>query len=606
MLSRGALLCSLLLFAIFASAQVPAFTIEFPGGQCVPAPVVFENTTQNVVSQLWTIEASFGIVTDTNSTAIQSYGSSGAGTWSVTLFVTYANGDTASASQTFVLAPPPVINGIYTTDSVGCVPFETCFYADVTANAPYSFAWNFCDSTTYNNTFPCVTFFDTGCYCATLIVTDLYGCTTDTSFADLVCVTDLNADFSGDVVYALCPPLEVNFSILTPDTSDLFFVSWDFGDSSAVSYMNNGYHEFTEPGCYDVTLIVMNNDGCTDSVFKPCYIQVDGPFAEVTTTVDAQCGPVTACFFIDSTNSINTLFCPGNGNTCIDIGFDTVCVTYDSLGVYNPTLLICDNVGCCYEKQLGPIYVDSVNAAFSVPSSSVCAPAAIQFTNDSYSALGTFFSNWEFGDGNTSDELHPNHVYTDTGCYNVTLIATGLGGCSDTLTLTDAVCVLQGVEANVIPDTALIACNPPYTVCFDASTSIGSFPLAFEWSMGTLDIGPAACYTFTTAGNYPVEAIVTDVTGCADTAIFNVTIATTVVNITASSTIPEVGESIIFSASPPVGSALFGRLRRTPVLFRVSCRLIRTSFNLCRKVFSRFVSMLFIPDAARKIALRLQ
>ena len=49
-----------------------------------------------------------------------------------------------------------------------------------------------------------------------------------------------------------------------------------------------------------------------------------------------------------------------------------------------------------------------------------CALSPLQFMNQSTSAL-TY--TWDFGDGDTSDEMNPIHVYEETGTYLVTLLA---------------------------------------------------------------------------------------------------------------------------------------------------------------------------------------
>ena len=62
--------------------------------------------------------------------------------------------------------------------------------------------------------------------------------------------------------------------------------------------------------------------------------------------------------------------------------------------------------------------------------------AEVTFTN--YSANATS-SIWDFGDGNTSTETSPTHVYDAGGVYEVTLTATGLdGSASDSLHLETA------------------------------------------------------------------------------------------------------------------------------------------------------------------------
>jgi len=54
-----------------------------------------------------------------------------------------------------------------------------------------------------------------------------------------------------------------------------------------------------------------------------------------------------------------------------------------------------------------------------------CVPHGVQFVNTS--AYGHSYL-WEFGDGNTSSEPEPYHVYEEAGIYQVRLMVTGDGG----------------------------------------------------------------------------------------------------------------------------------------------------------------------------------
>lgn len=58
-----------------------------------------------------------------------------------------------------------------------------------------------------------------------------------------------------------------------------------------------------------------------------------------------------------------------------------------------------------------------------------CEDYSVLFSNYSAGAEEYF---WDFGDGTTSDEFEPEHVYGDTGTYYVTLIANPGFACSDT------------------------------------------------------------------------------------------------------------------------------------------------------------------------------
>ncbi|MEL6924519.1 MAG: peptidylprolyl isomerase, partial [Bacteroidota bacterium] len=57
--------------------------------------------------------------------------------------------------------------------------------------------------------------------------------------------------------------------------------------------------------------------------------------------------------------------------------------------------------------------------------SAACIPFALQFVNTSSPASAPLVGyQWDFGDGNTSDEAAPNHEYMGSGNYTITLKAT--------------------------------------------------------------------------------------------------------------------------------------------------------------------------------------
>lgn len=69
-------------------------------------------------------------------------------------------------------------------------------------------------------------------------------------------------------------------------------------------------------------------------------------------------------------------------------------------------------------------------ALFSVSPTSGNAPLAVQFTDQSTGDITGW--SWDFGDGGSATQQHPQHTYTTAGIYNVTLAVTGPGG-TDTL-----------------------------------------------------------------------------------------------------------------------------------------------------------------------------
>src|SRR4030095_7946754 len=55
---------------------------------------------------------------------------------------------------------------------------------------------------------------------------------------------------------------------------------------------------------------------------------------------------------------------------------------------------------------------------------------AVNFTDQSAGAASW---SWIFGDGNMSNDENPIHTFEQPGIYSVTLITTGVNGCSDTV-----------------------------------------------------------------------------------------------------------------------------------------------------------------------------
>src|SRR5690606_8273557 len=86
-------------------------------------------------------------------------------------------------------------------------------------------------------------------------------------------------------------------------------------------------------------------------------------------------------------------------------------------------------------------YTDSVlvygipEIDFYIDKHLMCAPYLANFTNNS-SADAPISCLWEFGDGNTSTDANPSHLYPNPGLYDVTLSITVEDGCTASLTLT--------------------------------------------------------------------------------------------------------------------------------------------------------------------------
>lgn len=63
------------------------------------------------------------------------------------------------------------------------------------------------------------------------------------------------------------------------------------------------------------------------------------------------------------------------------------------------------------------------------------AAGAMRFKNNTTGNTADFKWSWNFGDGNSSTEMSPVHLYKVEGTYTVTLTVTDANGCSNTMTV---------------------------------------------------------------------------------------------------------------------------------------------------------------------------
>lgn len=189
-----------------------------------------------------TSSTSTGYLWNTSATT-QSITVSMGGLYSLT--VTDANGCTDAESVTLTMVPGPSVN----ISASGPTTFCQGGAVVLTANGGNSWSWS------TSATSQSVTATTTDVY--TVTATDANGCT---GLATQSVTVNANpvADFSSSA-----NALVVNFTDLS--TGAITNWDWTFGDGGT-SATANPSHTYLAPGTYTVTLIVMNDKGCADTV----------------------------------------------------------------------------------------------------------------------------------------------------------------------------------------------------------------------------------------------------------------------------------------------------------------------------------------------------
>jgi len=155
-----------------------------------------------------------------------------------------------------------------------------------------------------------------------------------------------------------------------------------------------------------------------------------------------------------------------------------------------------------YDDSDTPFTIARVpTASLTLAPNSGIVPLTVTFTDTSTSLVDSWL--WGFGDGLTSTLQHPNHVYTRTGVYTVTLAVSGPAG-SDSVTHTDAITV---TPPPLVADFGAhpILGTPPLTVTF---TDRSSGPPADRWTWvfgdGITDTLQHPAHVYTQTGAYTV------------------------------------------------------------------------------------------------------
>jgi len=318
------------------------------------------------------------------------------------------------------------------------------------------------------------------------------------------------ADFIADSV---CVGAMMNFTDMSSsninDTVSYWF--WNFGNYN-YAYQQNPYKTFLTPGIHNVTLIVhtISTNNCSDTITKPVLVY-DKPV--INFTPNNGCKGVPIEFHESSTLTYGTVnswqWTFGDGSASV---LQSPLHTYATDGYYDVKLISKSTHNCVdslkdsINIKSGPV-VDFVN-------SNACFGQDIQFTNKTLSTPWTDIieQSWDFGDGDQSVLINPDHVFIDSaGTYNVSLTEKSINGCIITKT--------KPVKVHEIPNAFFAAgnacANVPFQF-FDASTVVDDTIAHWLWNFDNLgtDSIKNPLFSFPSQGVYTVNLNITTTGGC--------------------------------------------------------------------------------------------
>ncbi|NJK84452.1 MAG: PKD domain-containing protein [Saprospiraceae bacterium] len=188
---------------------------------------------------------------------------------------------------------------------------------------------------------------------------------------------------------------------------------------------------------------------------------------------------------------------------------------YDSPGDFPVTLTATDINRCRDDVTKNLAYFPIPPLLIISPSDFTgCIPASIFFDNLSSPVDNNYDIQWEFGDGGTSVEISPTHLYERVGLYSVSLEITSPFGCKIDTIFRDLINVLPSPVADFTFSPTTLSNLEPTASFTDQSQNA----VRWQWQMGDIATLSAQnpVFTFPDTGLQAIQLIVTHPSGCQD------------------------------------------------------------------------------------------
>jgi PKD repeat protein len=306
-------------------------------------------------------------------------------------------------------------------------------FTDLSTNTPTSWNWTFGDGGTSTEQNPVHTYTTAGTYTVALAVANNDGSDTETKDAYII-VNSSNsapvAEFEADVT-SISVGGTVSFTDLSTNSPTSW--NWNFGDNQ-IATLQNPTHTYSTAGVYTITLEVSNANG-TDSEVKTNYITVtdgnavpDAEFTASSTTVAV--GGTVSFTDLTTNNPISWYWEFGDGGTSNEQNPN---YTYNTAGIYSVKLIATNINGSDTENKENYITVSAdglpPECNFDYSNTNISVGQSVLFTDISKNLPTSWL--WDFGDGQTSTEQHPYHIYLIEGTYTVSLTVSNEFGSDD-------------------------------------------------------------------------------------------------------------------------------------------------------------------------------
>ncbi len=332
-----------------------------------------------------------------------------------------------------------------------------------------------------------------------------------------------NIDQNGNVIsrdfnLTFCGQETVTFINESFDRAFISDILWEFDEGTIINDNWDAEVMFPGQGDYAGKLFLNpNSPQCIDSanIFVKILPDITADFSQSFDSCTI--GPVS---FVDASSTeavaiTNWQWNLGDGNTSNQ---QNLAYQYANAGNFDISLTVTDNNGCQDTETVRIIYAPAPQSVSIVQNTEGgCNPTPIIFTNNSTPISADYDILWDFGDGNTSTEISPTHIYEEPGIFSVSLSIESPLGCEVDAEYPDLIEILESPEADfsLMPEE-LSSANPTVQVNDRSFNAIDWF---YNFNNQGTSTTANPSFTFRDTGQQQIIQIVTALSGCMDTSI---------------------------------------------------------------------------------------
>lgn len=424
------------------------------------------------------------------------------GTYAVSLSVTSSKGCIATSTENVNIRPLPLAN--FTSSVLLCNNTPVSFHdtTSIGSGSIVSWQWDFGDNSAISSLpNPQHLYNSSGLFGVKLTSTSDAGCTDDTTIYIFINPAPAGQLLLSNQCYNVPVSFVFNESNLPAVTNNWL---WTFGDGNLSSNISP-VHIYNSPSTYPVTFQAFNlTSGCSQLFYDTVTVY---PLPTANITSNNNClGSYS--LLIDSSKIASGAITNWEwvtGNTTIANTQNAVYL-FPSDGLKQIKLIISSDKSCNdTTTSLINIY-PLPTANFTSSPTYGEAPLTVNLTNTSQGAISYA---WDFNDGDTSTFFEPQHIFLDTGIFNIQLIASSIYGCIDTANQNIAVVyrfddvALSAINFTLNSNLLTLYCsfinlgNLPLTALTIKSMVNGESTTYENWS-GLVDISASKTYKLST------------------------------------------------------------------------------------------------------------